>query len=59
MNLVITATGDKDVTDKINKLSVAVTEEGVRSCCSCHPRQNNLKKIVSMYKIVKHDVRIE
>lgn len=29
MNLVITATGDKDVTDKINKVSVAVREEEV------------------------------
>ena len=29
MNLVISATGDKDVTDKINKVSVAVREEGV------------------------------
>ncbi|XP_052071103.1 uncharacterized protein LOC127709512 isoform X3 [Mytilus californianus] len=28
MNLVITATGDKDVTEKINKVSVAVREEG-------------------------------
>ncbi|XP_063410298.1 uncharacterized protein LOC134693391 [Mytilus trossulus] len=28
MNLVITATGDKDVTEKINKVSVAVKEEG-------------------------------
>ena len=29
MNLVITATGDKDVTDKIGKVSTAVREEGV------------------------------
>ena len=29
MNLVITATGDKDVMDKINKVSIAVIEEGV------------------------------
>lgn len=35
MNLVITATGDKDVTEKINKISVAVKEEGVSQWKKC------------------------